>query len=136
MSVTNYDPMDVMLTYGERTLTGYGTGTYITASKNEAKWATHVGAQGEVRRSRNRNPLGKISVTLSRTSPDLDYMIKKMNSNDIDPCYVIDRNDKEVRAGGSEAWISVLPSMEAMAGDSIPEVTFEIEIADFEIKMD
>lgn len=135
MAIRNYDPEEVMLVFGGRTLTGYGTGSYMTAQKTEAKWATHVGAQGEVGRSRNRNPLGTVTVTLSRTSPDLDFMIQKMNSDDIDSCYVIDRNDKEIRCGGSESWISMQPGFEATGGDAIPEMTFEIQVADFEMRM-
>jgi len=134
MSVKNYDPQDVLLVFAGRTITGFSDGTYITASKDEAKWETHVGAQGEVRRSRNRHPVGRITVTLDRTSPDMDFMIRKMNSNDIDPCYVVDRNDKKVTAGGSEAWIAEFPDFEATAGDDTPEVEFEIEIADFEMR--
>jgi len=132
--VRNYDPMDVMVTFGGRTLTGFGTGTYITASKDEAKWATHVGGQGEVRRSRNRHPVGRITVTLDRTSPDIDFMLSKMNSDDIDACYIVDRNDKSVTAGGSEGWIAEFPDFEAAAGDSVPEIEFEIVIADFELR--
>jgi len=134
MPVKNYDPQDVMVAFAGRTLTGFGEGTYITASKDESKWTTHVGAQGEVRRSRNRHPIGRITVTLDRTSPDYDFMIQKMNSNDIDPCYVIDRNDKKVTAGGSEAWIAEFPDFEGTAGDDTPETEFEIEIADYEMR--
>jgi len=134
MSVKNYDPNDVLLVFAGRTITGFSDGTYITASKDEAKWETHVGAQGEVTRSRNRHPVGRVSFTLKRSSPDYDFLLQKMNSNDIDPCFVQDRNDKKVTVGGSEAWIAEFPDFEATAGDDVPETEFEVEIADFEMR--
>jgi len=134
MPVRNYDPNDVLLTFAGRTITGYSDGTYVTASKDEAKWETHVGAQGEVTRSRNRHPVGRVTFTLKRSSPDLDFLLNKMNSEDIDPCYIIDRNDKAVTAGGSEAWIAEFPDFEATAGDDVPEIEFEVEVADFELR--
>ena len=134
MAVKNYDPQDVMVVFAGTTLTGFGEGTYITVSKDEAKWETHVGAQGEVTRSRNRHPIGRVTVTLQRTSPVFDFMLQKMNSNDIDPCHVVDRNDKKVTAGGSEAWIAEFPDFEATAGDDVPEIEFEILVADFEMR--
>lgn len=134
MAIKNYDPQDYMITFAGQTITGLADGTPITASKDEAKWETHVGAQGEVARSRNRHPVGRITVTVQRTSPDLDFLLKKMNSNDIDACYLVDRNDKNVTAGGSEAWIAEFPDFEVTAGDDMPEVEFEILISDFEMR--
>jgi len=133
-AVKNYDPNDVIVAFAGRTITGFSDGTYVTASKDEAKWETHVGAQGEVTRSRNRHPIGRITFTLKRSSPDIDFLLGKMNSNDIDPCNVVDRNQKNVTAGGSEAWIAEFPDFEATEGDDVPEIEFEIEVADFELR--
>ncbi|MBW2672322.1 MAG: DUF3277 domain-containing protein [Deltaproteobacteria bacterium] len=134
MTVANYDPQDVMLVFGGRTITGFSDGTYITAEKTDPKWTTHVGAQGEVVRARNRSPIGTITFTLKRTSPDLDYLIDLMNSNEVKECYLIDRNDKQVTAGGREAWIAEFPSFGATAGTDIPDIEFKVEIADFELR--
>ena len=134
MTVKNYDPQDVIFVFAGRTITGFSGGTFLTASKDEAKWETHVGAQGEVTRSRNRHPIGRITATIQRTSPHFDFLLQKMNSNDIDPCNIVDRNSKQVTAGGSEAWIAEFPDFEATAGDDVPEVEFEFEIADFEMR--
>jgi len=134
MTVRNYDPEDYMLVFAGRTITGLADGTPITAGKDANRWETHVGAQGEVSRSRNRNPLGHITVTLKRTSPDLAYLIKKANSDDVDPVYLVDRNTGEITAGGSEAWVEKLPDLTAVAGDSVPDIEFTIRIADYEVR--
>ena len=134
MTVRNYDPEDYMLVFAGRTITGLADGTPITAGKDANRWETHVGAQGEVSRSRNRNPLGYITVTIKRTSPDLAYLIKKANSDDVDPVYLVDRNTGEITAGGSEAWVEKLPDLTAVAGDSVPDIEFTIRIADYEVR--
>ncbi len=134
MTVRNYDPENYMLVYGGRTITGLAAGTPITAGKEANRWETYVGAQGEVSRSRNRDPLGHITVTVKRTSPDLTYLIRKANSDDVDPVHLIDRNTNEITAGGSEAWVEKLPDLSGVAGDSIPEIEFTIRIADYEVR--
>lgn len=134
MTVRNYDPEDYMLVFAGRTITGLADGTPITAGKDANRWETHVGAQGEVSRSRNRNPLGHITVTLKRTSPDLAYLIQKANSDDVDPVHLVDRNTGEFTAGGSEAWVEKLPDLTAVAGDSVPDIEFTIRIADYEVR--
>lgn len=134
MTVRNYDPEDYMLVFAGRTITGLADGTPITAGKDANRWETHVGAQGEVSRSRNRNPLGHITVTLKRTSPDLAYLIQKANSDDVDPVHLVDRNTSEFAAGGSEAWVEKLPDLSTVAGDSVPDIEFTIRIADYEVR--
>jgi len=134
MTVRNYDPEDYMLVFAGRTITGLADGTPITAGKDANRWETHVGAQGEVSRSRNRNPLGHITVTLKRTSPDFAYLIQKANSDDVDPVHLVDRNTSEFTAGGSEAWVEKLPDLSTVAGDSVPDIEFTIRIADYEVR--
>ena len=134
MTVRNYDPEDYMLVFAGRTITGLADGTPITAGKDANRWETHVGAQGEVSRSRNRNPLGHITVTQKRTSPDLAYLIQKANSDDVDPVHLVDRNTGEFTDGGSEAWVEKLPDLTAAAGDSVPDIEFTIRIADYEVR--
>ena len=134
MTVRNYDPEDYMLVFAGRTITGLADGTPITAGKDANRWETHVGAQGEVSRSRNRNPLGHITVTLKRTSPDLAYLIQKANSDDVDSVHLVDRNTGEFAAGGSEAWVEKLPDLSTVAGDSVPDIEFTIRIADYEVR--
>ncbi len=134
MAIRHYDPEDYMLVYGGRTLTGLAAGTPISTGKDENRWETYVGAQGEVSRSRNRNPLGHITVTLERSSPDLEYLIQKANSDDIDAVHLVDRNTGELTAGGSECWVERLPDLTAVAGDNIPEIEFTIRIADYEVR--
>lgn len=134
MSIGNYDPDDYMLVVGGRTITGLGEGTPITAEKDEDQWKAVVGAQGEVSWAYNRNPLGRIEVTVQRTSPDLSYLIQLSNSRDTFPVHLIDRNTGEITVGGSEARIIKQPGLSGVAGDSVPEITFTIQIADYEVR--
>ncbi len=134
MTIRTYDPEDYMLVYGGRTITGLAAGTPITAAPDENRWEPYVGAQGEVTRSRKRNSMGHITVTVERTSPDLSYLIQKANSDDIDAAHLIDRNTSELTAGGSQCWIERLPDLSGVAGDDVPEIEFTIRIADYEVR--
>lgn len=134
MTVRNYDPDDYMLVVGGRTITGLADGTPITAAKETNRWEVHVGAQGDVDRSRNLNPLGTITVTLRRTSPDFSYLIRLANSDDVFAAHLVDRNTSEVTAGGSKCWIEKLPDLTGVAGDSVPDIEFTIRVADYEVR--
>lgn len=130
----NYDPESYMLVVGGRTITGLAAGTPVSAGKEANRWETYVGAQGEVSRSRNRNPLGHITVTVERTSPDFSYLVGLANGDNTFSAHLIDRNTSEVTAGGSECWIEKLPDLSGVAGDSIPEIEFTIRVADYEVR--
>lgn len=134
MSIGNYDPENYMLVIGGRTITGLGEGTPITAGKDEDRWKAVVGAQGEVSWAYNRNPLGRIEVTVQRTSPDLSYLIQLGNSRETFSAHLIDRNTGEISAGGSEARIIKQPDFTGVAGDTVPEITFIIQVADYEVR--
>jgi hypothetical protein len=66
--VPTYDPKLVILSLGEVFFSGYADGSMIQASRDGDSFTKHVGADGEVSRTRNRNRSGSVTVTLKQTS--------------------------------------------------------------------
>lgn len=66
--VPTYDPKLVILALGEIVISGYADGSMIQASRDADSFTKHVGADGEVSRTRNRNRSGSVTVTLKQTS--------------------------------------------------------------------
>jgi hypothetical protein len=66
--VPTYDPKLVILSLGEIIFSGYADGTMIQAARDGDSFTKHVGADGEVSRTRNRNRSGAVTVTLKQTS--------------------------------------------------------------------
>jgi len=116
MSVNTYDPEDVNVIVNGTILTGFMDGTFVRVEKDEENYTAHVGAKGEVTRSKNANKLGKITVTLKQDSPSNAYLKRLEKSKSTFPVAVIDQNFGENR-GGNDAWIEKSPNSEY--GDEI-----------------
>lgn len=66
--VPTYDPALVVLALGEVIFSGYADGSMIQAERAADSFTPHVGADGEVSRTRSRNRMGSVTVTLKQTS--------------------------------------------------------------------
>ncbi|MEK4520013.1 phage protein [Paenibacillus sp. FSL H8-0122] len=86
--VKTYDSMDVTTIVDGVFLTGFGE-DLVTVAKDEEQYTTAVGAQGDVVRNKVNNPLGTITVTLQRTSPQVQYLDGLANSGQLVPVSVI-----------------------------------------------
>lgn len=111
MSVNTYDPLDVNVVINGTILTGFADGTFIKVEANEDSYTTHVGAKGEVSRSRNANKTGKVIVTLAQDSPSNAYLNKLEKGTATYPVSVVDQNFDET-AGGNDCWILKRPGAE------------------------
>lgn len=128
-----YDPKDVSVVVNGRVITGFADGTFINASKETENYIPHVGAQGEVSRAVNANPLGKITLTLKSTSPSNSEMNRLAKSKAIFPARVIDRNDGSLAAGGSECWVEKPANIEY--GAEVTSREWVIVVADYDVNM-
>lgn len=124
-----YDPKDVNVIVNGIVLTGFAEGTFISAEKEEESYTTYVGAKGEVARSKNANPLGKITVTLKATSPSNAYLNNLAYSKGVFPVLVVDQNTGNTTVGGTECWLEKPPAMEW--GKEISEMEYTFIVADY-----
>lgn len=101
-----YNPDEVNINVGPLLITGFAEGTFITVAKADPElYKKHVGAKGEVSRTKNLNNMGTITFTLKGTSPanaQLDLL--KFNPALI-PVSLTNTSDAQFVAGGEEAWV-------------------------------
>lgn len=115
--IGTYDPQEVSLVFSGLNISGFFDGTFITASKIDPElYKLHVGAHGDVARTKNPNDAGTITFVLKKTSPSnktLDLL--KRNPATV-PVMVKNNSDSKHIAVGAEAWIS-----------SDPEISYDAE---------
>lgn len=63
-----YDPRDIIVTWGEIILQGFSDGTFVNVKYDEAAVTKHVGAQGAVTATISANRGGKATFTLGQAS--------------------------------------------------------------------
>ena len=125
-----YDTRDVSVVVDGTVLTGFAEGTFVEASKDEDNYEAYVGAQGEVSRSRNANPMGSINVTLKSTSPSNALLNTLAKSNRTFAARVVDRNTGNATAGGAVCWVQKPTGLEW--GDEVSEREWTIVVADYD----
>jgi hypothetical protein len=131
--LNTYDPRDVNVIIDGKFLTGFAEGTFVSCEKAEDNWTPHVGAQGEVDRARNVNPLGLITVTLKHTSPSNAVLNRLAKSKNTFPAQLIDRNSPQTVIGGSRCWIVKQPNMER--SNEITGQEWQIQVADYDVEV-
>ncbi len=129
----NYDPRDVSVIVNGNIITGFADGTFVSVEKDEDNFETYVGAQGEVGRSRNANPVGTITVNLQNVSPSNAVLNRLAKGRDTFSAKVVDRNTGNTTAGGSKCWIQKPADREW--GDEVSEVEWNIVVGDYDIEV-
>ncbi len=99
-----YDANDVTVIVDGTFLTGFGE-DLVSVSKDEENWATTVGAQGDVVRSKVNNDLGTITVTLQASSPQVLYLNGLANSGKLVPVSVIYNGTPKETSTATQAYI-------------------------------
>ena len=69
-----YSPELMTVAFNGINITGFMDGTFIEIERNEDGFTTHVGATGDVTRTRNLNRSGKVTLTLTQASPVNDLL--------------------------------------------------------------
>jgi hypothetical protein len=69
-----YDPALVTVSFKGIDITGFMDSTFIDCERDEATFTKHVGATGDVTRTRNRNKGGKLTLTLVQTAVSNDFL--------------------------------------------------------------
>jgi hypothetical protein len=83
MSVKTYDPGQIAVIFGPNIISGFGEGSLVKVARAEKSFKTHVGGDGEVSRTRNRNRSGTMTFTLKRTSASNDILAAALEADEL-----------------------------------------------------
>jgi hypothetical protein len=67
-TVSTYDPKEVVVTFGAIPLDGYADGTFVEVAPAGEAFTRHVGADGEVSRSKSNDNTHDVTLTLKQSS--------------------------------------------------------------------
>lgn len=113
MTVKTYDPGQITVAAGADILGGFAEDSVCEVERSEASFVTHVGADGEVTRSRNRNKSGTVKVKLIRTSSSNDVLAAKLAADELDGSGVFPITVKDLLGTtlhfGQSAWVERPP---------------------------
>ena len=132
MSTNTYDFKKVSVIVNGTFVTGFMDGTPIKAEPNQDKVKPHVGAAGDVTYSEVNDNTGKITLTLKANSSSLSYLVGLAKQKTTFPVQIVDMNDNNFRAGGTEARILKTPGYQA--GAELQGIEVSIHVADFDLK--
>lgn len=127
MAVTTYDPKDVAVIVGGVFLTGFGE-DLVSVVKDEENFAVAIGAQGDVVRNKVNNPLGTVSVTLQKTSPQCTYLDGLANSGALVPLSVVYSGTPKERTTVTQAYLKKPADREY--GSEAGDRTYEFQCLD------
>lgn len=77
MTVKNYDPAKVRITFAGSPISGFADGTFITAARRNPTWTMTSGADGETARSKSNDRTGTVVITLLQSSQSNDALSAK-----------------------------------------------------------
>lgn len=126
---TTYDFKKVSVIVDGVIITGFMDGESIETEKNEDDVAAHVGAAGDVTFSETNDNTGTITLTLKQTSSSLPFLQSLRNSKRLFQTQIVDANNSEFRAGGSECRIVKPPSR--TWGNEVTGTEWAIYVADY-----
>jgi len=117
-----FDPNQVTLTLGTLKVSGYFDGTFITVAKLDNElYKNHVGAYGEMSRTKNNNNAGTITFTLKRTSPANQQLDLLKRNPATFAASVKDGSSSKFTAVSSDCWIMTDPDDEFSVEESAIE---------------
>lgn len=112
----NYSPDQVVASFMDINITGYMDGTFIEVERDEDSFTKHVGALGDVTRTKNLNRSGKVTITLKAESPVNDLLAALLQTDEqfaatYGPLSIKDLNGN-MRCSATYAWILKAPKVE------------------------
>lgn len=116
MAVKEYNPGDVVITYGGRVISGFADGTFVNVSRNENAWSLQVGTDGEGTRSKSNNRSGQFSFSLMQSSDSNEYLsglalVDEQSGDNALPLQVKDNSGTSIY-NAETAWIVKVPDSE------------------------
>lgn len=113
MSVTTYDPSQLVITFGPVLMSGYADAD-VTVERNEDAFTLKVGLDGKGTRTKNANRSGKVTIPLMQSSlcNDLLSGIAQLDEKagaGVYPLLVKDLSGRTLHAAQT-AWIQKQPA--------------------------
>ena len=93
IEIASYDPKKVSVIINGKEITGFGTDSVISVTRNEDIVTTQVGVKGDVAYNENANESGTITVTLMGTSSSLPYVRSLALKRKEVSVMIVDAND-------------------------------------------
>jgi hypothetical protein len=133
-AIKTYAPDKVSVVLGGAIMSGYAEDGFVKIEVATEAFTKHVGADGEVSRTRNTDKSGTITLKLKQTS-DSNDVLSALYNTDITTLQgylpvIVKDNVGRTLAAGSSAWIQKLP--EAEFGKEIGDREWIIEVADLQ----
>lgn len=123
-----YDPMDVFVLVDGDVVTGFAEDSMVSCEPLEDKVELHKGTQGEGTFVINANDGGEVAISLAHNSPSLSMLNQLYHAAEIFSVNVVDRSEYgSSSAGGSEAMVASMDSMERGGDVSDREVTILVD---------
>lgn len=117
MTAATYDPGSIIITFKGIPIEGFDDGDFVQCEKSEDTFTAKASADGvTVTRTHNRNPLGKVTVTLLAESPT-NSRLDAIHASDIafhdgiGELQIKDNVTNQILAEADEAWIMKVPNM-------------------------
>lgn len=131
MPVREYDPKDILVTFGEILVEGFADGTFLVVEQNEDDFGIYVGADGQATRVATNNNSAKVELTLSQSSPTNDLLsamskLDRKTGQGVRPLLVKDLNGQTLLLLPT-AWIKRRPRREYAKTVSGRMWTFETD---------
>lgn len=110
MPNNTYSPEDVVVSVGTFNVTGYMSGTFITAQREVDTYSKMTGNDGEVCRTKSANRSGEIVLTLLQTSQSNDLLSALQIADEVSgkgkfPVMIKDLFGKTL-VSGAECWLT------------------------------
>lgn len=129
-----YDPKNVLVSFGEVSLTGFADGTFVTVERASDAFSKVVGAGGDVVRTRNRDRSASVTVTLLASAPENDLLSAIAQGDELAGTGVRAVMVKELNgttiAAAQSAWIRKVPTAEYGKEHGSREWIFDVESLD------
>jgi hypothetical protein len=126
-----YDPKMVAVVFRGIPITGFADGTFVTVEHNNDMFTLQVGADGHATRTKSNDNSGKITVTLTQSSPSNDPLTAIHNADrlapkgvGIGPIQVKDLSGSSLHSAPT-AWIMKPPSSAYAKDPQTREWVFE-----------
>lgn len=128
MRVTRYNAKDTVITVKGVHITSLGESMW-NFEKTEALAEDSVGAQGDVVRSEVNNPLYTATITVQRTSPQYNFLVKLKDETVPFPIWC-NNTSLGIKEGGEMALVSEKPA--STLGATAEDVEFAFTVYDGE----
>jgi UTP-glucose-1-phosphate uridylyltransferase len=130
--VRTYDASNVTVTVDGQFITGFAEGSFVECEKDESNFDVKVSAQGDVSVAKRNNTLGTITITLSQTSPSVNFLDSLAKSGKMFPVSVISNNDVKEKVYGTQAMVEK-PANKTFS-DEVEDREYTIKVFDYTVE--